>query len=79
MRDRLGYEIVIGATVLWGGGKTQYAGLPMGMVTAITEKRVKVVLPKNWGVEGKEERTLDPRNVVVVDLLLAVPRGGVSE
>lgn len=71
MRDRLNQVIAVGATVLWGGGKTQYAGLPMGKVTAITAKRVKVVLPKNWGIAGSQERTLDPQNVVVIDCLLA--------
>lgn len=72
MRDRIDQVIQVGATVLWGGGKTQYAGLPMGEVVKITAKRVKVVIPgrETWHSDPQEV-ALDPQNVIVIDCLMA--------
>ena len=71
MRDRIDQVIQVGATVLWGGGKTQYAGLPMGEVAKITAKRIKVVLPGRYTLSKPQELSLDPQNVIVIDCLLA--------
>lgn len=70
MKDRIGQEIVVGATVLWGGGKGQYAELPKGRVTKITDKRVTVVFPHPWLKEATEEKSLASKTLVVVDRLL---------
>ena len=74
MRDRLDQVIQVGATVLWGGGKTQYAGLPMGEVVKITAKRFKVIVPGRWKFSDPQEVALEPQNVVVIDCLLADKR-----
>ncbi len=72
MKDRLDQVIEVGATVLWGGGKTQYAGLPMGKVVKITAKRVKVIVPGLYRLSDPKEVALDPQNVVVIDFLLGM-------
>ena len=65
MKDAIGQEIQPGNFVLWGGGKTQYAGLPLFKVRKLTDKRVTCLR-----VEYRERRALDPLNLVVVDKLL---------
>jgi len=73
MKDRLDQVIEVGATVLWGGGKTQYAGLPMGKVVKITAKRIKVIIPgRDTWHSDPQEVTLEPQNVVVIDCLLGM-------
>lgn len=71
MRDCLGQEIHVGSRVLWGGGKTQYAGFRGGPkeVVRLTEKRARIRLRVVHG--RSEEVSVAPRDLVVVDTILA--------
>ena len=77
MKDILGQDIVVGSMVLWGGGKTQYAGFAGGpkQVIRLTAKRVVLAIRKHsWAVDW-ETVTIDPTDVVVVDKLIPVKAG----
>lgn len=63
-RDSIGQPIVLGDKVLWGGGKTQYMGLPRGEVVRLTPKNVTVKFP----VMGN--KSIIPAALVVVTRLV---------
>lgn len=78
MKDILGQDIVVGAKVLWGGGKTQYAGFAGGPVEVVklTLKMVRIKV-KSYKLSSGEwiydEKVIAPRDLVVVDRLLKEP------
>lgn len=73
MKDVLGQEIAVGSMVLWGGGKTQYAGFAGGpkRVVRLTAKCVVLHIRKNTWETEPQTVTVSPDCVVVVDKLLA--------
>ena len=62
--DAIGQPIVLGDKVLWGGGKTQYMGLPQGEVVKLTPKNVTVKFP----IMG--HKSIIPAALVVVTKLV---------
>jgi hypothetical protein len=72
MKDILGQEITVGAKVLWGGGKTQYAGFAGGPVEVVklTAKQVSIRVPDPYFKDRFEVKSIHPRDLVVVDRLL---------
>lgn len=72
-RDAIGQLINVDATVLWGGGTTQYTGLPKGKVVKLTPKMVKVTFPKDPKYSWRDTPTtiaIAPSSLVVIDKLL---------
>lgn len=79
MKDVLGQEVTVGSKVLWGGGKTQYAGFAGGPVEVIklTAQKVRIRVPVHWAKDRFEEKVVYPSDLVVVDrLLVATPTEG---
>lgn len=69
--DILGQPIHVGSKVLWGGGKTQYAGFAGGPkeVIKITPKMVRILVSiSKYGT--RDEKVIHPEDLVVVDRLL---------
>lgn len=75
MKDVLGQEVTVGSKVLWGGGKTQYAGFAGGPVEVVklTPQKVRIRVPVHWAKDRFDEKTVYPSDLVVVDRLLAAP------
>lgn len=67
MKDGLGQEIKVGSTVVWVGGKTQYAGVRRYEVINISKAKIRI-LPKHGN--PKLATSIYPDHVIVVDDLL---------
>lgn len=72
MKDILGQEICIGSMVLWGGGKTQYAGFAGGpkQVVRLTAKRVIIAIKHVKGTDEPVTTAVEADCVVAVDKIL---------
>ena len=67
-KDGLGQDISIGSKVVWIGGKTQYAGVRIHTISAVTAKMVQI--SRNPSSPFSKMISLDPKNVVVIDALI---------